>query len=196
VIKCFQLWGEMRSPNPHQFALRLEILKLGLAIALLRNSDDRLPDVEFSLSTPPSETEFYTGSRTGTRLPSLTKVMFPGSKRNTQLSDFFHALVPLIYLASSSGWRKSRTKWTSWILATLLEAASILSLPEENQDERRLRIRRLILESVIRQPMFDLVLNPPTQMLSALWNKIPLLREVNYLEYYLYCHRKYFYFHQ
>ena len=186
----------MRSKTPHQFALRLELLKVAIALAILRKSDDRLPDVEVETIEQTEEGDVYIGSRTGTRLRSLSKIMFPESKKNTQLSDFLHAIVPLIYLSASPGWKKGRTRWLSWVLAIAIESASILALPEGSQAEKRLRVKRLIVESVLRQPLFDVLLNPPGQALSNLWNKIPLLRDLNYLEYYLYGHRKYFYFHQ
>jgi len=196
IIKCFQLWGEMRSKTPHQFALRLELIKLSVALAILRHCDERLPDVEVKTAESSASGEVYIGSRTGTRLRSLSKALFGESKSNTQLSDFLHALVPIVYLSSSSGWSKRKTKWTSWFIAIALDSASILALPEGSDSEKRLRIRRVVVESILRQPMFDLALNPPGQLLSSLWNKIPLLRDLNYLEYYLYGHRKYYYFHQ
>lgn len=185
----------MRSRTPHQFAVRLEMIKLALALTILRNSSDRLPDVEFDDSDSQTLTTAYVGSRTGTRLRSLSRIISPESKCDTQLSDFLHAIVPLIYLTSSSGWRK-RTKWTSWFLAIAVEAASIAALPESRSLEKRVRVRRLVIESIVRQPVFDLILNPPALTISNLWNKVPLLRDLNYLEYYLYGHRKYFYFHQ
>ncbi len=186
----------MRSKTPHQFALRLEMLKVAIALSILRKSGDRLPDVDIETIPGEAESEVYVGSRTGTRLRSLSKIMFPDSKANTQLSDFLHAIVPLIYLSASPSWRKRHTRWLSWILAIAIECASVLALPEGCKEEKRLRIKRLIVESLLRQPMFDLALNPPGQLLSNLWNRIPLLRDLNYLEYYLYGHRKYFYFHQ
>jgi hypothetical protein len=176
--------------------MRLELVKLSIAVAILRRSDARLPDVDLEIDeSRAEETDVYIGSRTGTRLRSLSRLILPGSKTNTQLSDFLHAIVPLIYLSSSGGWKK-RTRWTSWLLALLVEMASILALPESNKTEKRVRIRRLVIESILRQPMFDVTLNPPGRAISNLWNKIPLLRDLNYLEYYLYGHRKYFYFHQ
>lgn len=195
IIRCFQLWGEMRSREPHQFAIRLEIIKLSMAFTILRKSDERLPDVDVESHDGDAVGSFHVGSRTGTRLRSLSRIISPNSKNETQLSDFLHAIVPLIYLTSSADWRK-RSRWTSWLLALALESASILALPENSKSEKRLRVRRLIVESILRQPLFDLVLNRPGRAISNVWNKIPLLRDLNYLEYYLYGHRKYFYFHQ
>ena len=186
----------MRSKIPHQFALRMELLKLAFALAILRKSGGRLPDVEAEVEIPSDEGEEYIGSRTGTRLRSLSKLLFAESKCNTQLSDFLHALVPLIYLSASRNWQKRSSRWLGWVLAIAVEGASIIALPDGNKAEKRMRIKRLIVESLLRQPMFDFVLNPPGQALSNLWNRIPLLRDLNYLEYYLYGHRKYFYFHQ
>ena len=183
----------MRSANPRAFAVRVESLRIVLSIIILKTSRERLPDVEFDDRSAPTS-DVYVGSRTGTRLRSLSKLLTPESMSETQLSDFLHAIVPLVYLSSSGGWK--RTRWTAWFLAILLESASILALPDANQGEKRARIRRLVVEAIVRQPMFDAVLNRPGQAVSSLWNRIPLLRDFNYLEYVLYMHRNYFYYHQ
>jgi hypothetical protein len=185
----------MRSLAPHQFAIRLEVLKLTLAITILRNPGARLTDVDLGGHGPHSLPDVHVGSRTGTRLRSLSMIISPESTSDTQLSDFLHAIVPLLYLSSSTGWRK-RTKWTSWFLVIAVESASIAALPESRAHEKRVRVRRLVVESIIRQPVFDFALYPPARAISNLWNKVPILRDLNYLEYYLHGHRKYFYFHQ
>lgn len=183
----------MRSRNSRAFALRVEAIRIVLSMIILRNSGDRLPEIE--LDQIPSEVpDVYVGSRTGTRLRSLSKLLSPDSLSDTQFSDFLHAIVPLVYLSSSGGWKRGR--WTSWFLAIFLESASIMALPESNEAEKRTRIRRLLIEALVRQPMFDIVLNKPGQAVSNLWNRIPLLRDFNYLEYVLYMHRNYFYYHQ
>lgn len=196
VLKCFQLWAEMRSKNPRQLAMRLEGIRLVLAMVVLRESDARLPDIEFDSSFG-DKSDVYVGSRTGTKLRTLSRLLSPGNGMSeTQFSDFLHAIVPVVYLAASpeGGWQKP--SWTSWVLAFAIESASILALPEGSKVEKKLRFRRLLVESLMRRPAFDVTINRSAQVVSNLWNKIPLLRDFNYLEYYLHMHNKFFYFHQ
>ena len=185
----------MKSKKPHAFALRLEMIKLSLSMIVVRHSGERLIDTEYDSEFEQNE-PVYIGSRTGTRLRSISKLLLPSGTTETQFSDILHAMVPIVYLAASpsGGWRKAT--WTSWSLAIFFESASILALPESNRIEKRIRTRRLILEFLIRQPMFDMTIGRPASAISRFWNMIPLLRELNYLEYYLQMHRKYFYFHQ
>ena len=192
VIKCFQLWCEMRSSNGHKFALRLELVRVSLSVALLQ-AGGRLPDTEMFEVAPTSPVE-YVGSRTGTRLKSLPLMFGFSCDSDTQLSDFLHAISPLLYLASSGGW--DRAKWSAWFLAIFLEYASIIALPQSRNSEKSLRLKKLIVDSLIRQPMFSSVIERPVGGVSRLWNKIPLLCDFNYLEYYLHMHKRYFYFHQ
>ena len=193
VMKCFQLWCEMRSSNSGQFSMRLEMTKLSLSMLLLRSNGGRLPDTEI-FEQPGAVEEVYVGSRTGTRLKALSSLFQP-VRGETQFSDFLHAIVPIVYLTSSKdGW--TRASWTSWMLAVGLEWASIVALPEEKREEKSLRLKKLVVESLIRQPMFNAALAKPVSGISSLWNKIPLLCDFNYLEYYVGMHRKYFYFHQ
>lgn len=195
VLRCFQLWGEMNSKNPQLFALRLELVKVALSSILIRSSaGGRLADTDvFNTDSLCSSEPDFIGSRSGTRLPSLRSLMGPRVSE-TQLSDFLHMLVPLVYLSSAgeNGWRKAR--WTSWLLAVALESASIAALPGNCDIEKSFRKKRLVVDSVLRQPMFDSLIQRPAGALSRVWNMIPLLRDINYLEYYLQMHTKYFYF--
>lgn len=160
---------------------------------IIRSSSERLPDVSVEYAED-NTTQEYIGARSGTKLRSLSRLFLQEGQSATQFSDFLHAIVPLVYISASGGWKKAR--WTSWILAIFLEVASILSLPDSCKSEKQMRIKRLIAEATVRQPIFDLVLKRPGQAISYFWSKIPLLRDVNYLEYYLGTHLRYFYFHQ
>jgi hypothetical protein len=193
VLRCFQLWGEMRSSNPHQFAIRLEMIRVSLCMLIIRSSPERLPDIAFE-SMEESPLDEYVGSRSGTKLRSISRSLDIENQTSSQLSDFLHAIVPLVYLSGSRGWRKA--KWASWLLAITLETASIMSLPDNLKHEKGIRMKRMIAEATVRQPMFDLVLRAPAQTISNIWGRIPLLRDINYLEYYIGMHVKYFYFHQ
>ena len=183
----------MKSSHPHQFALRLEMVRVSLSMLILRNSSERVTEIP-SEETHESPQECYVGARTGTRLKSFSKLFDLERPSHTQFSDFLHVIVPLVYLSSSRGWRKAH--WTSWILAIALESASIMSLPDNCKQERQIRVKRLLAEAIVRQPMFDLILKKPGHAISSIWNRIPLLRDINYLEYYLGMHMRYFYFHQ
>lgn len=193
VLKCFQLWCEVKSSNPRIFAMRLEVVRLSLSMVLLRLPDSgRLPETEiFEVPTDAA----YVGTRTGTQLKSLS-FLRNTDVCDTQFSDILHALGPLMYLVSSGqgGW--SKAKWTSWFLAIALEWASIMALPECRGAEKSMRFKKLVVDSLVRQPMFGLVIEKPVAGVSSVWNKIPLLCDFNYLEYYLHMHKKYFYFHQ
>jgi len=196
VLKAFQLWGEMRSKTPFRYALRLEIIKFALSAAIIRDSNGgRLPETELYDLQESTETE-YIGSRSGTKLKGISKLFGLERPTGTQLSDFLHALGPLIYLTASprDGWSKST--WTSYVLSAAVEYASILALPEGRDMEKRVRTKKLIVDCILRQPMFNLVLDRPASAVSRVWGMIPLLRDLNYLEYYLHMHKKYFYFHQ
>jgi hypothetical protein len=185
----------MKSEKPRAYSFRLELIKLSLSMIVVRHSDERLIDTETDSDLEQDQT-VYVGSRTGTRLRSISKLFLSSGTTDTQFSDFLHAIVPVVYLAASpkGGWKNAT--WTSWSLAIILEAASIMALPETRRIEKGTRVRRLIVESLLRQPMFDKTVGRPASGLSSLWNMIPLLRDLNYLEYYLQMHRKYFYFHQ
>lgn len=196
VIRCFQLWGEMNSKNPRSFAMRLELVKIALSSFILRGAQGgRLPDTEvFQLGeTAPIPSPDYIGRRSGTRLPALKSLTTPRMSE-TQFSDFLHMLVPLVYLTSAGekGWR--RAPWTSWLLAIALESASIAALPQHCQTERAFRKKKLVVDSILRQPMFGTIIERPAGAISRVWNMIPLLRDLNYLEYYLQMHTKYIYF--
>ena len=184
----------MRSSRPRQFALRLELVRLSISMLALNHSGERLPDTEFDSEAEAED--MYVGSRTGTRLRSLSKLFSAGSPSQTQFSDFLHAIVPLVYLSASKrgGW--SKANWSSWLLAVSLETASIMSLPDGSKTEKKVRIRRMFVEALLRQPMFNVILARPGGAISRVWNMVPLLRDFNYLEYYLFMHKKYFYFHQ
>ena len=71
-----------------------------------------------------------------------------------------------------------------------------MSLPDGSKTEKKVRIRRMFVEALLRQPMFNVILARPGGAISRVWNMVPLLRDFNYLEYYLFMHKKYFYFHQ
>jgi hypothetical protein len=186
----------MKYHNSYHFSLKLELTRLGISALIFRADDGgRLPDLEHYQVEPTSSWEpAYVGSRTRTRLPSLSKQLVNRRKSDTQFSDFLHAIVPIIYLSSSpkGGW--TRATWTSWFLSTALEYASILALPESKGPEKKMRMKKLFIDAILKQPMFDRTLNKPATAISNVWNKIPLLRDLNYLEYYLHMHKKYFYF--
>jgi len=187
----------MKSVDSYQFAMKIELLRLGLSSILFRSDGaGRLPDLEMFDMESPSTEQSYVGSRTGTRIPSLSKYMKSNNQSETQFSDFLHAIVPIVYLASSprKGWNKAT--WMSWFLAAALEYASILALPESRGMEKRIRLKKLVFDSIIKQPMFNVILDKPASAISNVWNRIPLVRDLNYLEYYLHMHKKYFYFHQ
>lgn len=196
VLRAFQLWGEMRSRTPYRYALRLEIIRFALALAILRESKGgRLPDTEvYDLDERPQPE--YVGSRSGTKLRGLSKLFNIERPTETRLSDFLHALSPLIFLTASprAGW--SKTTWASYVLSALVEYGSILALPEGRDMEKRIRTKKLIVDCILRPPMFNLILDKPVSAVSRVWDMIPLLRELNYLAYYLHMHKKYFYFHQ
>jgi|LauGreDrversion4_2_1035121.scaffolds.fasta_scaffold11486_7 hypothetical protein len=196
ILRAFQLWGEMRSSTPYRFALRLEIIKLSLSAAIIGDIDGgRLPDTEMYDIDLNQQCE-YVGSRSGTKLRGMSKLLGFNRPEGTQLSDFLHALAPLVYLTASprEGWTKST--WTSYVLSVCLEYASIMALPEGRHSEKRIRTKKLVVDCFLRQPMFNLILNKPASTVSRAWGMIPLLRDLNYLEYYLHMHKKYFYFHQ
>jgi hypothetical protein len=200
IIRCFQLWAEMNSRTPRAFAMKLELVKVALSSFIIRSrKNGRLSDTEAfemdTITSPTSTIPDYIGSRSGTRLPVLTSLI-PPKMSETQLSDFLHMLVPLVYLTASGdkGWR--RAPWTAWFLAIALESASIAALPHECQVEKSFRKKKLFMDSVLRQPMFGTLVARPASAVSRVWGMIPLLRDINYLEYYLQMHVKYFYFLQ
>ena len=196
VLRAFQLWGEMRSRTTYRYALRLEIIRFALSVAILRDSKGgRLPDTELYDIDESTESE-YVGARSGTKLRGLSKLFGMERPTETRLSDFLHALAPLIFLTASprAGWSKST--WASYVLAAAVEYASILALPDGRDMEKRIRTKKLIVDCVLRQPMFNLILDKPASAISGVWGMIPLLRDLNYLEYYLHMRKKYFYFHQ
>lgn len=196
IMRAFQLWGEMRSTTPYRYALRLEIIRLSLSVAIIGDvGGGRLPDTEMYDFDLNQESD-YVGSRSGTKLRGISKLLGMNRPEGTQLSDFLHALAPLVYLTASprDGWTKST--WASYVLSACLEYASILALPDSRHLEKRIRLKKLVVDSFLRQPMFNLILNKPASTVSRVWGMIPLFRDLNYLEYYLHMHKKYFYFHQ
>ena len=196
VLRAFQLWGEMRSGTSYRYTLRLEVIRLALSAVILRDENGgRLADTEMYDVEESQETE-YIGNRSGTKLRSLSHFVGRSRPKGTQFSDFLHALSPIVYLTGSpkGGWTKST--WTSYVLAAILEYASIIALPDNRDMEKKIRTKKLIVDCFLRQPAFNLVLDKPASAVSRVWGMIPLLRDLNYLEYYLQMHKKYFYFHQ
>ena len=164
LLETLQLAIEMSSQRPDSAVLKLEAVKFALRLLAWRRGE--------RLGAPASDG--YVGSLSGLRLKPLPAAAEISLR--LFLSDFVKCLAPLLYAAA-----RARAPAGALTVYATLQVLSLSLL--QDREEFRDRARLLVLDLLVRRPVYQLTLRRPLAGLSDMWSKIPLLRELNYLEY-------------
>jgi len=102
----------------------------------------------------------------------------PGAaSTNLVVSDFINCLSPLVYAQA----RRRMPPASALAVYLTLQLISVSLL--QDRDEFRSRAKQLVLDVMVRRPVYQLTLRRPLAAICELWGKIPVLRELNYLDY-------------
>jgi hypothetical protein len=186
LLRCFQVGAELlirqrvkrKGVVPYALVV-LEAVKVAVRLLLRRAVGSRLCSVRLEGA--------YAGRRTGRRLRSLKCVAERPAPVTPPLplGEAIGLLRPIIHAGLFD-----RHDWLSWITPVALDGASFFALrqiedlTEQEQSEITARINTLPY-AVLRSPFFDVVLTRPTNALATVLNHIPVLNQLNIVDYLL-----------
>lgn len=176
LVETMQLALEMMSNEPSLAVERVEWLKFTLRL-LAWSEGGRIGN--------PDSTD-YIGSLTGLKLKALSST----GPVTTQLilSDFFRCIAPLIFAIS----RRRMKPSAALAIYLTLQVVSLSLLQDRTEFKDRLKL--LAVDVLVKRPVFDVTLKRPVAVVSDVWDRIPLLRELNYLKYVLSSAERFYYY--
>jgi hypothetical protein len=108
--------------------------------------------------------------------------------RKTKLNGFLRLVAPVIYVYFRSKNQNNRG-FVMFLILNLLA----LSLTEDRLEFEDVK-KDVFNDCLIKKPVFDNTIRKPLEIVSKIWNKIPILRSLNYLDYYITFNDKYYYY--
>ena len=176
VVETLQLAVEMMSNDTSLAVVRIELLKFMLR--LLAWSDGGR--IGMTNNTD------YIGTLTGLKLKHVP----PVGQVTTQVivSDFIRCIAPLVFAIS----RRRMKPGAALAIYVTLQVVSLSLL--QDRDEFKERSRLLVVDVLVKRPVFDTTLRRPVALVSDLWERIPLLCELNYLKYVLSSADRFYYY--
>ena len=172
VVELFQLLFEMlASPNNRKsLIVKIELVKFCFRMLAFdprtRNAD---PTIVADIKILP--------------------MSWPG-QTNTQLviSDLLRTLAPVMVTVIRS--RGDNLK--AFVVYVTLNVVSLALL--EDRVEFEARKRDLVSDLIWRRPLFDCTIEPPVDAFNRILKKIPIIRDLNYLDYYVSLNKRFFYY--
>jgi len=104
------------------------------------------------------------------------------------LSDFLKCLAPVVYVIA----KNRMTPGGALSVYLTLQVVSLTLI--EDGDEFKKRLRVLALDLISKPPVYQLTVRKPIAFVSDIWQRIPVLRELNYLSYLISLGDRFYYY--
>ena len=176
VVEVFQLFAEMRAKQSENkfpgVVVKIEFIKVVLTLLSWKRGQRLIPDNENS----------------DIGLPDIAPRKYKELPKRLLISDALRLTAPLMFVLM----RKRGDSRGALVVYATMQILSIALLEEDHEIKNRLRT--LPLDILLRKPLYDVTLRPPLIGLNSLWNKIPFINSINFLQYYLNLNDKYYYY--